>query len=66
MGTEDNDINIEGIPDYKLPQPDREFEMDDSSDEEDDDEVLTECEEAADDKRVTAKVTVTVIQIDTL
>ena len=22
-GTEDNDINIEGIPDYKLPQPDR-------------------------------------------
>ena len=48
-GTEDNDINIEGIPDYKLPQPDREFEMDDSSDEEDDDEVLTECEEAVDD-----------------
>ena len=43
-GTEDNDINIEGIPDYKLAQPDREFEMDDSSD-----EVLTECEEAADD-----------------
>ena len=40
-GTEDNDINIEGIPDYKLPQPDREFEMDDSSDEEDDDELLT-------------------------
>ena len=22
-GTEDDDINIEGIPDYKLPQPDR-------------------------------------------
>ena len=43
----DNDINIEGIPDYKLPQPDREFEMDDASDEEDDDEVLTECGEAA-------------------
>ena len=48
-GAEDNDINIEGIPDYKLPQPDREFEMDDSSNEEDDDEVLTECEEAVDD-----------------
>ena len=48
-GTEDNGINIEGIPDYKLPQPDREFEMDDSSDEEDDDEVLTECQEAVDD-----------------
>ena len=40
--------NIEGIPDYKLPQPDRNFGMDDSSDEEDDDEVLTECEEAVD------------------
>ena len=38
-GTEDNDINIEGIPDYKLPQPDREIEMHDSSDEEDDGEV---------------------------
>ena len=48
-GAEDNDINIEGIPDYKLPQPDRKFEMDDSRDEEDDDEVLTECEEAVDD-----------------
>ena len=48
-GTEGNYINIEGIPDYKLPQSDREFEMDDSSDEEDDNEVLTECEEAADD-----------------
>ena len=48
-GTEDNDVNIEGIPDHKLPQPDREFEMDDSSDEEDDDEVLTGCEEAVDD-----------------
>ena len=48
-GTEDNDISIEGIPDYKLPHPDREFEMDDSSDEEDDDEVLTEWEEAVDD-----------------
>ena len=48
-GTEGNDINIEGIPDYKLPQPDREFEMDDSSDEEDDNEVLTECEEAVQD-----------------
>ena len=48
-GTEDSDINIEGIPNYKLPQPDREFEMDDSSDEEDDHEVLTECEEAVDD-----------------
>ena len=47
-GAEDNDINIEGIPDYKLPQPNREFEMDDSSNEEDD-EVSTECEEAADD-----------------
>ena len=41
--TEDNDINIEGISDYKLPQLDREFEMDDSSDEKNDDEVLTEC-----------------------
>ena len=48
-GTEGNDINIEGILDYKLPQPDREFKMDDSSDEEDDDEVLTECEVAVDD-----------------
>ena len=48
-GTEDNDINIGGIPDYKLPQPDREFEMDDSSDEEDDDKVLTESEEVVDD-----------------
>ena len=48
-GTEGNDVNIEGIPDYKLPQPDKEFEMDDSSDEEDDDEVLTGCEEAVDD-----------------
>ena len=48
-GTEDNDINIGGIPDYKLPQPDREFEMDDSSDEEDEEEVLKECEEAVDD-----------------
>ena len=48
-GTEDNDINIEGILDYKLPQPDREFEMDDSSNEEDDNEVLTEGEEAVDD-----------------
>ena len=47
-GTEDKDINIEGIPDYKLPQPDREFEIDDSSDEEDDDKVLTECEGAVD------------------
>ena len=47
-GTEDNDINIEGIPDYKLPQPDREFEMDDSSNEEDDEEVLRECKEAVD------------------
>ena len=47
-GTEDNDINIEGIPEYKLPQPERDFEMYDSSDEEDDDEVLTECEEAVD------------------
>ena len=42
----DFDINIEGIPDYKLPQPNREFETDDSSYEEDDNEVLTECEEA--------------------
>ena len=48
-GTENNDINIEGIPDYKLPQPNREFEMDHSSDEEDDVEVLTECKEAVDD-----------------
>ena len=48
-GTEENDINIEGIPDYKLPQPDKEFEMDDSSDEEDDEKVLTECEETVDD-----------------
>ena len=48
-GTEDNDINIEGIPDYKLPQPDIEFEMDDYCDEEDDVKVLTECEEAVDD-----------------
>ena len=48
-GTEDNDINIEWIPDYKLPHPDGEFEMHDSSDEEDDDEVWTECEEAGDD-----------------
>ena len=47
-GTDDNDINIEGTSDYKLPQRNREFEMDDSSDEEDDDEVLTECEEAVD------------------
>ena len=47
-GAEDNDINIEGIPDYKLPQPDRGFEMDDSNDEEDSDEVVTECEEAVD------------------
>ena len=39
-GTDDNDINIEGTPDYKLPQPDREFGMDDSCDEEDDDEVF--------------------------
>ena len=46
--TEDNDINIEGISDYKLPQSDRESEMDDSSDEEDDDEVLSECEETVD------------------
>ena len=38
-GTEDNDINIEWIPDYKLPHSDGEFEMHDSSDEEDDDEV---------------------------
>ena len=42
-------ITIEGIPDYKLPHPDRVFEMDDSSDEEDDDEVLTECEEEVND-----------------
>ena len=48
-GTEDNDINIEGIPDYKIPQPDREFEINDSSDEEDDDEALPECEEAVND-----------------
>ena len=48
-GTEDNDINIEEIPDYQLPQPDREFEMDDSSYKKDDDEILTECEEAVDD-----------------
>ena len=48
-GTEDNDINIEGITDFKLPQPNTEFETDDSSGEEDDDEVLTECEEAVDD-----------------
>ena len=48
-GTEGNDINIEEIPDYKLPQPDREFEMDDSSYKEDDDKILTECEEAGDD-----------------
>ena len=32
-----------------LPQPDREFEMDDSSNEEDDNDVLTECEQAVDD-----------------
>ena len=38
-GIEDNDINIEGTSDYKLPQPDRETEMHDSSDEEDDGEV---------------------------
>ena len=50
-GKEDNDINIEGIPDYKLPQPDREFEMDDSDNEEDDDNVLTECEQAVDDNK---------------
>ena len=48
-GTEDNNINIEWIPDYQLPQPDREFEVDDSSDEEDDDKVLTEWQEAIDD-----------------
>ena len=48
-GTEGNDINIEGIPDYKLPHPDREFEMDDSSDEEDDGEVITEFKEAVGD-----------------
>ena len=48
LGKEDNDINVEGIPCYKMPQPDRELEMDDSNDEEDDKEVLTECEEAAD------------------
>ena len=47
-GTEDNDINIKGIPDCKLPQSNREFEIDYSSDEEDDDEVLTECEAAVD------------------
>ena len=64
--TEDNDINIEGIPDYKLPQPDREFEMDDSSDEEDDDEVLTECEEAVDDGESDSEGDMTVIQIDFL
>ena len=40
---------IEEIRDYKLPQPDREFEMDDSSNDEDDDKVLTECEEVVDD-----------------
>ena len=48
-GTEDNDINTEGIPDYKLPHPGREFEMNDSSNDEDDDEVLTECEEVVND-----------------
>ena len=48
-GTEDNDIDIEGIPDYKFPQPNRQFEIDDSSDEEDDGEVLTEFEEAVGD-----------------
>ena len=48
-GTEDNDISIEGIPDDKLPQSDREFEMDDFSNEEDDDGVLTECEEVVGD-----------------
>ena len=47
-GTKDN-INIEGIPDYKLPQPDRDFEMDDSSNEEDDNKFLTRYEEAVDD-----------------
>ena len=47
-GTEDN-INIEGIPDHKLPQPDRDFEMDDSSNEEDDNKFLTRYEEAVDD-----------------
>ena len=54
-GTEDNDINIEGILDYKLPQPNREFEMDDSSDEEDDNKVLTECEEAVDSNESDSK-----------
>ena len=54
-GTKDNDINIEGIPDYKLPQPDREFEMDDSSDKEDD-KVLTECKEAVDDNESDSEV----------
>ena len=54
-GTEDNDINIEGIPDYKLPQSNREFEMDDSSDEEDDNKVLTECEEAVDSNESDSK-----------
>ena len=53
--TEDNDMNIEGISDYKLPQPNREFEMDDSSDEEDDDEVLTECKEAVDENESDSK-----------
>ena len=48
-GTEDNNINIEGTSDYKLPQSNREFEMDDSSNEDDDDEVLIECAEAVDD-----------------
>ena len=48
-GTEDNDINIEGIPDHKLPQPNREPETDTSINEEDDDEVLTECEETVND-----------------
>ena len=42
-------MNTEGIPDFKLPEPEREFEMDDSSVEEDDDKVLTECEEAVND-----------------
>ena len=46
---ERTDIFEYSHPDYKLPQPDREFEMDDSSDEEDDDEVLTGYEEAVDD-----------------
>ena len=40
--------------------------MDDSSDGEDDDEVLTECEGQSTTTRVTAKVTVTVIQTDFL